>query len=116
MLAAAIGQLPFVGRFFNIQTPSSGGPFTINRGKTDLFGSEPFASRGATTFRAIYDLGDLDRSLFIQSTGQSGNPFSGSYRAFVDRWRDGGYITIPTVHSVYQNEAGGRWLLTPAGQ
>lgn len=108
-----LGLLPVAGRFFNIETPSSGGPFTINRGKTSLFCSDPFANREATTFRAIYDLADLDRSLFIQSTGQSGNPFSADYRTFVDRWRDGGYITIPAARAAYESHATGRWHVSP---
>ena len=36
-----------------ITTPNSGGPFTINRGKNRIFAADPFASRDATTFRAV---------------------------------------------------------------
>ena len=111
-----LGLLPLVGQFFNITTPSPGGPFTINRGKNRIFAADPFASRDATTFRAIYDLADLDRSIYIQATGQSGNPFSADYRSFVDRWRDGGYITIPAASAAYEREARGRWQFTPTGR
>ena len=111
-----LGLLPLVGQFFNITTPSPGGPFTINRGKNRIFAADPFASRDATTFRAIYDLADLDRSLYIQATGQSGNPFSADYRRFVDRWRDGGYITIPAASAAYEREARGRWQFTSTGR
>jgi penicillin amidase len=46
--------------------------------------------------RAIYDLADLDRSLFMQSTGQSGNVLSPWYSSFAARWAKVEYITIPT--------------------
>ena len=46
--------------------------------------------------RAIYDLADLDRSLYMQSTGQSGNVLSPWYASFAERWAKVEYITIPT--------------------
>ena len=46
--------------------------------------------------RAIYDLADLERSLFMHSTGQSGNVFSPWYASFAERWARVEYITIPT--------------------
>lgn len=108
-----LGRLPLIGRFFNVRIPSSGGPFTLNRGKTDLASPEPYANRGATTFRAIYDLADLEASIFIQSTGQSGNPFSPHYRSFAGPWSKGGYITIPTQRAAIERQLAGRWRLTP---
>jgi penicillin amidase len=46
--------------------------------------------------RAIYDLAALDKSVFIQSTGESGNVFSPWYANFAQRWAKVEYITIPT--------------------
>jgi penicillin amidase len=107
------GRLPLVGNFFNVRVPSGGGPFTLNRGQTGRASPEPFASRGATTFRAVYDLADLDASKFIQSTGQSGNPFSSHYRSFAHRWSTGDYIEIPTRRAAVERQAAGRWHLAP---
>ena len=45
-------------------------------------------------YRGVYDLADLDRSLFMITPGQSGNPFSDHARDFAIRWRDGATITI----------------------
>jgi penicillin amidase len=45
-------------------------------------------------FRGVYDLADLDASLFMMAPGQSGNPFSHLGHAFLQRWRDGGTVTI----------------------
>ena len=50
----------------------------------------------ASSYRAIYDFADLERSLYIQTTGQSGNPFSPYYRSFAERWAKVEYIEIPT--------------------
>jgi penicillin amidase len=38
----------------------------------------------------VYDLADLDRSLFMVAPGQSGNLLSRHARDFLTRWRDGG--------------------------
>ncbi len=46
------------------------------------------------SFRGVYDLANLDRSLFVVAPGQSGNPFSPHARDFVTRWRDGATITL----------------------
>jgi penicillin amidase len=56
----------------------------------------PFANRHAGSLRAVYDLADLERSLFMQSTGQSGNVLSPWYSSFAERWASVEYITIPT--------------------
>lgn len=108
-----LGRLPIIGNFFNIRVPSDGGLFTLNRGKSYLGSSEPYASRDATTFRAVYDLSDLDASLFIQSTGQSGNPLSSHYRSFAERWSKGAYITIPTGRAAILGQLTGKWHLLP---
>lgn len=109
-----LGRLPLVGGVFNVRVPSSGGLFTLNRGSPFLSSDDPYASRGSTTFRALYDLADLEASQFIQATGQSGNPFSPHYRSFAERWSTGGYITIPTTRAVIERQHTGRWALVPA--
>jgi penicillin amidase len=107
------GSVDWLARFFNVEVRSPGGNYTLNRGKADLDGERPFANRHAAGFRAIYDLADLERSLYIQSTGQSGNPFSGFYRAFARRWAEGKYIEIPTKREAVAKAALGTWALTP---
>ena len=42
----------------------------------------------------VYDLADLDRSLFMMAPGQSGNLLSRDSGNFLQRWRDGATITI----------------------
>jgi penicillin amidase len=46
------------------------------------------------SFRAVYDLADLDRSRFIVVPGQSGNVLSPTARVFVERWADGAMIEL----------------------
>jgi acyl-homoserine lactone acylase PvdQ len=53
------------------------------------------------SFRGVYDLAELYRSLLMITPGQSGNPFSGHARDLVLRWRDGATITLgPAAASI----------------
>ena len=58
--------------------------------------ARPFANRHAPSLRALYDLADLERSRFIQSTGQSGNVMSPWYSNMAQRWAKVQSVTIPT--------------------
>lgn len=107
------GQVPQLARFFNVEVPSPGGDETLNRGKSDWGSSRPFANRHASSMRAIYDFADLERSLFMLPTGQSGNPISRHYRDFAGRWADVDYIEIPTTPESIARLAVGTWTLTP---
>ena len=93
--------------------PSPGGTYTLNRGKTDFGEEQPFANRHASSYRAIYDFADLDRSLYIHTTGQSGNPMSPFYRSFAERWAKVEYIEIPTKRDAIAKAAIGTWRLAP---
>jgi len=72
---------------FEVRTPTGGDPFTLNVGQYHLDKSDaPYANRHAASLRAIYDLADLERSVFIYQTGQSGNAFSRRYRDMSEDW------------------------------
>ncbi len=45
-------------------------------------------------YRGVYDLADLDRSLFVTAPGQSGNPLSRHAYDLLRRWRDGRGLTL----------------------
>lgn len=109
-----LGRLPVIGSFFNIGKASPGGPYTLNRGVVTFGLEPPYLNRHASTLRAIYDLGDLDRSLYMQPTGQSGNPFSRYYRTFETPWSEGAYIEIPSNRQTIEASAIGTWHLLPA--
>lgn len=108
-----LGKLPIVGSYFHVGVASPGGPYTLNRGVVEFGREEPFANRHASTFRAIYDFENLDGSLFMQPTGQSGNPFSLYYRTFEKSWAKGSYIEIPTDRELIERDAIGTWRLIP---
>jgi penicillin G amidase len=70
--------------------PSPGDDNTVDRGGTNA----ALQSVHGPAFRGVYDLANLDQSLFMIAPGQSGNPFSRHARDFVLRWRDGATITL----------------------
>ena len=99
---------------FNLTGPAPGSIYAVNAFSfSPLEDERPFAATRGPGFRAVYDLADLDRSLFVQSTGQSGNILSPWYRSFEKGWRDGEYFTIPTMRAAYASNATGRLLLMP---
>ncbi|MDH3320735.1 MAG: penicillin acylase family protein [Betaproteobacteria bacterium] len=109
------GRVPWLARWFDIIVPSPGDPYTVNVGRNRMEDeARPFANTHAASLRAIYDLSDLDNSLYIHSGGQSGNLFSANYKAFTEAWARGEYI--PMVVDRKKIEAGGvkRLVLAPA--
>ncbi|MFW5660454.1 MAG: penicillin acylase family protein, partial [Oceanicaulis sp.] len=48
----------------------------------------------AASFRAIYDLADLNRSRFMFAPGQSGHPLSPHHGDLAARWAAGEYFEI----------------------
>jgi len=83
--------IPILGRLTTITIPSPGDDTTVDCG-TPV--PNQFQSVHGPSYRGVYDLADLDRSLFMLAPGQSGNPLSRYSRNFVERWRDGATITI----------------------
>ena len=82
--------IPVLGPLSTISIASGGDDDTVGRGGFD----SAFQSVHGASYRGVYDLEDLDRSLFMVAPGQSGNPFSRHARDFVARWRDGASITL----------------------
>ena len=107
-------QVSPLDRLFNVTIPASGGAFTLDRGKSSFTDeSNPYRVTHGTSYRGLFDLADLDRSTYIQTTGQSGNVFSSNYRDFAEKWADTQAITIPTDEATYQDGLLGIWLLKP---
>jgi penicillin amidase len=104
----------WLARFFDIRVPTPGDAYTVNAGRSDLNDeAAPYASHHAASYRAIYDLADPEASLFIQSTGQSGNPLSPHYRAFAEPWARGEYVRMITDRKRLEAEGAQRLVLTP---
>lgn len=107
--------IPVLNRIFDLRIDASGGPFTVNRGDYNVGDKQaPFAQIHGASLRAIYNLDDLDRSLYIHTTGQSGNPLSRFFDNFVRPWRDIEYIPMTTARRDYAAGARGTLVLTPA--
>ena len=83
--------IPVLGRLTTIALPSDGDDTTVNHGGLD----GTMRNVHGAGFRGVFDLADLDRSLFIVTPGQSGNPLSRTARIFATRWRDGATVTLP---------------------
>ncbi|MBX9588684.1 MAG: penicillin acylase family protein [Hyphomonadaceae bacterium] len=107
------GAVAGLAKYFNVEVPSPGGDYTLNRGKMDFEQERPLANRHASSYRAIYDFADLERSLYIHTTGQSGNPLSPYYRSFADRWAKVDYIEIATRREAILKAPLGTWRLSP---
>ncbi|SDN93962.1 penicillin acylase family protein [Phyllobacterium sp. OV277] len=107
-------QVSPLDRIFNVDVPASGGAFTLDRAKS-LFTDEsnPYRAVHGSSYRGLFDLADLNRSTYIQTTGQSGNVFSANYRDFAQKWADTQAITISTDEKVYQDGLLGIWRLKP---
>ena len=95
--------------------PSPGDAYTVNVGRSNLNDeAHPFANRHAASLRAIYDLSDLEKSLYIHSGGQSGNILSDHYEAFTEAWAKGEYIAMRTERKVLEAEPHQLLRLIPA--
>ncbi|WP_262690454.1 penicillin acylase family protein [Kordiimonas aestuarii] len=84
-----------LARFFEIKTPIAGSRNTINVAGVSENPGSLNASTFGPSYRGIFDLSDLDASLYVLPTGQSGNPLSDKYDDLFPLWRSGNYITIP---------------------
>ncbi len=72
------------------------GPYGLDGGSNIIFAashkySRPYVCEFMPVMRVIYNLSDWDKSLIINSFGQSGNPFSGRYADTVEKFIEGEY-------------------------
>lgn len=101
-------------RLFEASAPTPGDTFTVNVGRHAIADDkEPFANNHAASLRAIYDLANLDRSVFIHSTGQSGHPLSANYRDFAQPWAAVQYVPMTTRRTDIEAGAMGILILKP---
>ena len=92
-----LSRVPILNKLFEPSVETDGGHYTINRGGLRFGGDEAgrFAHIHGAGYRGIYDLADLEQSLFIIAPGQSGNPLSPHYNDLAKAWRDGAYLSWP---------------------
>jgi penicillin amidase len=85
-------RVPLLSRFFSLETGAGGDASTFNVGAYRRDGS--FLMTDGASYRQILDLSDFSRSLYVHTTGQSGNVFDSGYRNLLPLWRDGGYVSM----------------------
>lgn len=89
-----LGEVPVLKYLVNIRQSTSGGDFTLLRGRTSGKDPDPFLNVHGAGYRGVYDFADPDSSVFITSTGQSGHPLSRFYDNLGELWRRGEYIPM----------------------
>ena len=100
-----LASVPVLGWLTTSRIAVPGDGATLDRGGTN----DKLESVHGASYRGVYDLADLDRSLFMVAPGQSGNPLSRHARDFVTRWRDGGMVLLGSK----SNEISGKVRLEP---
>ena len=94
--------------------PSGGEKETVKAGRFDVADEErPLAQNQGAGYRAIYDFGQPERSVFVIGTGQSGNPLSSHYEDYAEPWSAGRYLPMLTERARVEEDALGTLVLTP---
>jgi penicillin G amidase len=90
-------HIPVLRDLFDRQVPAGGSNDTVNAGGfqfTDPDGA--YVSTHGPAFRAIYDLADLDKSVFLTALGQSAHVLSPHYDDLLPRWHAFNWLRLPT--------------------
>ena len=107
------GLVPGLSSIFGVKAEMGGGNSTIQRAAYRYANADPFAAVHGSGYRAIYDLGAEERSVFMASTGQSGNVFSPFYANLTPRWARGEYLPMRTNESEINANAAATLTLQP---
>lgn len=107
-------KIPVLKDIFDIRTPIGGDTYTVNVSRNHIRNDDdPFATVHGPSLRAIYDMDNPDRSIYIHSTGQSGHFLSPHYSDMADRWGRVDYIPMSMARSDFEAGALGTLTLTP---
>ena len=87
------GQVPLLRRFFSVRVPVGGDGSTPNVAHSS-YRSGNYDVLWGPSMRAIYDLSDLNASLYMSAPGQSGQILSPHYRDMAGPWAKGEYFQI----------------------
>lgn len=87
----ALRAVPLLGRAAAARIAQSGDDSTLQRGGVR---QDTLESVHGAAYRGVYDLADLERSRFMVSPGQSGDPISPLARNMMSKWRNGDTISI----------------------
>ncbi len=86
-----LSRIPGLEQLATAEIAAPGDVNTVNQGGSWL---GHFRSVHGASFRAVYDLADLDRSRFMLAPGQSGHILSPGSRNLLTSWRNGATIFL----------------------
>ncbi len=101
-----MSQIPGLKDIFGLTASVPGGRFTVNVAGVSANPGNLNQSTFGPSYRGIFDMSDLENSLYMQPTGQSGNPFSNHYGDLFEQWRSVSYFKISTKTSIPENAEG----------
>ncbi len=107
------GFIPGLSSLFGFSHEIGGGNATIQRAAYRYSNTNPFAAVHGSGYRGIYDMGAEEKSLYMASTGQSGNVFSPFYDNLAPRWARGEYLPIRTNREDIWRRSAGTLELRP---
>jgi penicillin amidase len=100
-----ISRLPLIGWLGRITIRVPGDASTIDvTAPGFLPGRAEFTALHGPELRGVYDLSDLDRSLFVIAPGQSGNLLDPHAADFLQRWRAGDNVQLGPEPNVVSRE------------
>ena len=108
------GFIPVLSSLFGFSHEIGGGNSTVQRAAYRYSNANPFAAVHGSGYRGIYDMGAEEKSLFMASTGQSGNVFSPFYQNLAPRWARGEYLQVRTNPQDIETRSIGTIVLQPA--
>ena len=88
-----LGGLPVIGGLFENRVGIPGDGSTVNVAHFS-YRSRTYDVFHAASMRAIYDLSDLNNSLYMHAPGQSGHPLSEHHGDLAERWAAGEFFEI----------------------
>ena len=106
--------VPGLERLVDIKLAREGSAETINlSGASYDADSGEYVTTVGPGLRALYDLAEPERSRFIVTPGQSGNPLSSRYRDLAARWQRGEYVPMITDRDALQKQPHETLILSP---
>jgi penicillin G amidase len=91
--------------------PQVGDSWTVR--KASVNDRAPYAVIDVPSYRQVLDVGNWDRTLAVNTTGQSGHPLSPHYFDQNALWTSGRYRTVPFSRAAVEKARKSRLLLTP---
>ena len=98
-------------RFNRGPYPVGGGPDIVNA--VGYYADEGYEVTWVPSMRMIVHLGDLDESLAIHTTGQSGHAYSSHYQDMVELWANGEYLPMLWNRESIERASEGTLFLIP---